>query len=234
MNIIKKILRYTTYLCLLVSVPLLLFFCCAILLAWVPSFFQSPNTIFWVSNGSFQLIFILELLFIIIWSVVLSRMYKIQFMTEHVYSKIMEIMKKYKTLSVLGVIILMYAVVIDTTYMTSESIAVKRVFAPFGKTYSYSDIIGVNTGMYGSKQSFFVDESGSFYYEIVLNDGTKIDLSEFSGANAKECDVYVLIEEFDEEIMKNNISKVSSVDSLAYCDFDKQHKERIEKIIMNK
>lgn len=234
MNILKKAGQFIVLFIITLLISFVFTIGLFMLFSFLPSLFQPLNTIFWVSNGAIHFVFLLEVFLVLICFQVLSRLFKFPYAIEKL-TKFLDIIKKYSYISFFIFMFLFYAVVIDTTFITSENIVVKRVFSPVGKVYSYSDVIGVSTGIYGSRDSLFMDGTGSFYYNIILKDGIQIGLSELSGANAKDYDVYELIEDFDHKVMKgSNVVKISSEDSLVYCDFDKQYKDCLERIILNK
>ena len=234
MHAMKKMAKYISFFCLLLLVPLLFLLVLTLVIGIVPSWFQPADTIFRVSNGIKFCLFLLETISVLVWFVFLSRRYQFGYVTEERYGSLVASVKKYKVVLALALIMVLYAMLMETSYITPNTVTVRHMFQPRGKTYSYSDIIGVDTGIYGSKQSLLGDKTGSFYYRITLKDGTQVDVSNISGSTAgKDLDVYALLEAFDKNVMRQPIAKISSLESLGYGQFDANDKACIERIIKN-
>lgn len=202
---------------------------------------EPEGTIFWVTGKFYNLIFVVEILCLIIVPTFILRYRRVKKEDASIFEfgigeKIIDWMKKHLILSVLILFAIMYLIVTDSTYITADKIYHKSWSNPIGKVYEYKDVVGVETGFRGA-EGFSRRNRGEFYYYIILIDGQRVNLNSTGGVNedqVSEYDTYREIEVFDETIMKNNISKISSLENSEYCNFDPVYKNRLEAIIENK
>lgn len=219
---------------LTIIICIAIFILMIIICTLIPLTLLSPEgTIFWICGPWYSLIFVFEIVLIIAAVFLIKGRNKNN--KDTVYAKFPKLMKRYFLLIVIGGIIFVYAVVIDTTYITNEKIIKREFFNPFGKEYSYSDVIGVDTGFYGKKG--LRNLKGDFYYYIRLIDGTRIQLSNTGGINedmVDNYDTYKEIEVIDNKLMQNKIVKISSQDYSEFCRLASAYKNRLLSIIQNK
>jgi hypothetical protein len=132
-------------------------------------------------------------------------------------------------------IVLTYAIIISVTVITNHKIIDHSFFTPQGKEYSYTDVVKIDTGVYGKKLYFpFTHAKGEFFYVIELNDGTRIDLNEIGGAK-KDVDHRSIIEELDIELVNMGIPKESSMKNFEYATehLDEIYTDKIRNILEN-
>jgi hypothetical protein len=148
--------------------------------------------------------------------------------------------KKYKVLLICIFIVLnitlLYTILINVTVITKNKIIDYSFFSPLGKKYVYSDIVKINTGVYGKRLYLPITHNkGEFYYIIKLKDGTKIDLAEMGGSK-NDADPRFIIEKLDIQFVSIGITKVSSMDNFKYCtqSLDKIYTTKIRNILQNK
>ena len=130
---------------------------------------------------------------------------------------------------------MLYAIFFNVTVITDNKIIDYTFLSPTGKNYGYTDIVKINTGVYGKKLYFpYTHSKGDFYYIIQLNDVTKIDLNEV-GSNNNKLDYRFIIEKLDTQFVNMGISKTSSIGNFVYCtqDLDEIYIKKIRNILMN-
>ncbi|PRR82253.1 hypothetical protein [Clostridium vincentii] len=140
-----------------------------------------------------------------------------------------------KSIKIIGAIVMLYLYFINIMCIKDEMITLRSTFSPLGKEYSLQDVKKVETG-FNSNKKFLGSSKGTFYYIIILNDGKKIDINNFSSEGKKyEEDTYSAIEEIDKRIMESNseLVKTSSLDYSEYAVLDQQYMDRFERIINN-
>lgn len=138
-------------------------------------------------------------------------------------------------------ILMLYTILFNVTVITNDKIIDYRFLAPKGKTYGYSDIIKINTGIYGRKINlpFSHYTRGDFYYIIQLKDGAKIDLMDFPGVSTEDnTDAYdprFIIARLDSRLVYMGIPKVSSMEYFEYStkELDKLYTDKIREILLN-
>jgi hypothetical protein len=147
--------------------------------------------------------------------------------------------KRYKALFIYTFmilnIVLIYTIIFNVAVISSNRITNYTFLLPQGKEYSHKDVVKIETGIYGKKQSFLTMRSrGEFYYIIELNDGTRIDLAEMGGAK-NEDDPRFIIEKLDRQYVDMGILKVSSMENFQYTtkSLDKIYTDKIRNILEN-
>ena len=89
------------------------------ILSIIPSTLLSPKEcIFWVSGSAFNLIFIFEILLIIAVPIFIQGL-RVKHKDTY-YENFMKFIKKHLLLIIIGIIIFIYTVVIDTTFITQD------------------------------------------------------------------------------------------------------------------
>ncbi|MDT8717780.1 hypothetical protein IAI10_14015 [Clostridium sp. 19966] len=190
---------------------------------YIMSVYKDPNR---------NLIFIYEIYFIALSFCIFNKSFRNQMNAR------LEILMKHKKILGSFIIInlvILYASIFDISVITQDKIIDYRFLAPQGKTYSYNDIVKIDTGIYGRKSSFISSHSkGDFYYVIELKDGNKIDLGDFAGSNSDE-DYRFTLERLDKRLVGMNIDKVSSTANLNDCaeNLDKVYVDKIKNILEN-
>ncbi len=179
---------------------------------------QPKNTVFSVLNKGEWLTSII----IIIYLILLDRMIFNE--EKHEFSFLHKISSK---LLICIIVLIVGFWCVNQTYVTNERLIVKSTLNWTGSTYTYEDVIGVETGF---------DKHSEFYYYVTLVDGTKIDMNCLAAINADRYhsdDTYLEIYDFDMRVIKSDIPKISVIDSMKYCNFDSEYYNRCEEIIMN-
>lgn len=160
-----------------------------------------------------NLIFIYELLFLAAASYIFNKSFRREMRLK---LNLVRRSKKALALIVIANIFLLYAVIFDIAVVTDHKIIDYGFFRPQGKVYAYSDVVKIDTGIYGKSSLFDLSHpSGDFYYIIQLRDGTKIDLGQFSGSRTQE-DYRFLLEKLDKKLVNQGIAKVSSLNNFKY------------------
>lgn len=148
----------------------------------------------------------------------------------------LEIYQKCKYILVSLFIIITYIFITSNTFVTKDKIIYHSPFHPFGITYDYEDVKKIETG-FGNKSFSLIDynRKGEFYYRIYIED-KKITFS-VPSTNSKiakyENDSYLELEEFDNELKKYNIKKVTNDEYAHLCNLDKEFCDRFLRIINN-
>ena len=124
---------------------------------------------------------------------------------------------------------LFYYILTAVTVITNNKIINYSITTPFGKEFSYSDIVKINTGVYGTGRT-----KGDFYYIIELKDGSKIDITQLGGAKNNE-DERFIIERLDKKWVNMGIPKTASMDNFNYAkkELAKIYTDKIQNIIKN-
>ena len=206
-------------------------------ISYLPLLFQADNGLFWISTPHYWLLFVFLIpLFMALYLAVIKIFHfeSYKSFSLHPFYSPMKFIKNHIVACSLICLALLYIMVFDTTYVTSNSINVKKPFNPTGITYRYDDIIGVNTGFYGMDQGLSSRDKGSFYYIISLIDGRQINFDSLNTIMEDSTETYDIIESFDNTIMEKNIPKISDVKSLEYCHFDEKYKLQLSNILLNK
>ncbi len=193
------------------------------------------GTIYSVAGNNNKLIFVIEVALIIFAFILIKYLRK----DINEYEKsVMKWLKKHSFLIFIFYILIIYIMSSDWTYITGDKIIKKSVFNVKGKSYSYSDVVGVDTGFYG-KKAFWGHNKGDFYYFIRMKDGTRIevgypDASDVNEEKFDNYDSYMEVEQLDKKLMENGATKISNLDYMKYFSVDKVYKERLKRIINNK
>lgn len=135
-------------------------------------------------------------------------------------------------------LVLIYALIFNVSVITDTKIKDYSFFSPQGKVYYYSDIVSINTGVYGDRLYLpfpFAHPKGEFYYVITLNDGTKIDLNDTVGGTKKNQDRFKVFEEIDDALVNMGTKKIVNKENfeLAKKDLAKIYTDRIKNILNN-
>jgi hypothetical protein len=187
--------------------------------------FLPPDYIMWTSNYPIsRLVFLFELYLIPLF-------FKQSF--------IVQLVRRHKKLFVFANLILIYALMLNVSVITNNSIINHTFLLPKGKVYHYTDIVRIDTGVYEKKQylpfvNLFTHSKGEFYYILTLKDGITIDLNDV-GRTIDDKDVYEVFEEIDKSLVDRGITKTSNVESFQYFDKNiaKVYADRIEHILTN-
>lgn len=147
-----------------------------------------------------------------------------------------ELWEKCKYILIILFIVITYCFFTSVTFVTEDKIIYRDPIHPLGISYNYSDVTKIETG-FGRKNFSFIDykRKGQFYYRIYI-DNKKITFSTPS-TNEKiekyENDSYLELEEFDNNLKKYNIEKITDDKYSNACDLDKQFCDRFGRIINN-
>lgn len=132
-------------------------------------------------------------------------------------------------------LLLIYVLLFNVCVITDDSIINRSFLFPQGRTYTFSDIVSIDTGVYAKKKwSFpFTGESGEFYYIITLKDGTKIDLNGDAGGARNDQETNGVFEDIDKSFVKLGIKKTAKTDNfeLLQKSLDKIYSDKIKNIL---
>ncbi len=130
-----------------------------------------------------------------------------------------------------------YLCLMNTVFVTEDSIIVHSPFNIKGTTYSYYDVEKVETGFGdGGITLFDYQKKGTFYYKVKIDGKTLL----FTGGQTSEeiqrytDDTYLELEEFDQKIMDCGAEKESSDENYEACFMDQEYIDRFLRIINNK
>lgn len=143
---------------------------------------------------------------------------------------------KLKYFLIIIFLIIIYCFITSVTFVTKDKIIYRDLLHPLGITYNYSDVTKIETG-FGNKNFSFLDynRKGSFYYRIYF--GKKKVTFSVTIPNPKiekyEDDSYLELEEFDIELEKLNIEKITYTKFAHLCDLDQEFCDRFNRITNN-
>ncbi len=130
-----------------------------------------------------------------------------------------------------------YLCLMNTVFVTEDSIIVHSPFNVKGTTYSYYDVEKVETGFGdGGFALFDYQKKGTFYYKVKIDGKTLL----FTGGQTSEDiqrytdDTYLELEEFDQKIVNCGAEKESSEENYEDCFMDQEYIDRFLRIINNK
>jgi hypothetical protein len=134
-------------------------------------------------------------------------------------------------------LLLVYVLLFNVCVITNNSIVNRSFLFPQGRTYNYSDIVSINTGVYAEKKWHlpFADKSGTFYYIITLKDGTKINLNGDAGGTRNDLEMNGVFEDIDKSFVKMGIKKTANTDNFELLEknLDKIYSDKIKNILTN-
>lgn len=130
-----------------------------------------------------------------------------------------------------------YLCLMNTVFVTEDSIIVHSPLNIKGKVYSYDQVEKVITGFGdGGLAPFEYQKKGNFYYKVKIDGKTLL----FTGGTPSE-DIqrytdhtYLELEEFDQKIMEHGAEKESSEENYEDCFMDQEYIDRFLRIINNK
>ena len=130
-----------------------------------------------------------------------------------------------------------YFCLMNTVFVTEDSIIVHSPLNIKGKVYSYDQVEKVITGFGdGGLAPFEYQKKGNFYYKVKIDGKTLL----FTGGQVSEDiqrytdNTYLELEEFDQKIMKYGAIKESSTENYEDCFMDQEYVDRFLRIINNK
>lgn len=130
-----------------------------------------------------------------------------------------------------------YLCLMNTVFVTEDSIIVHSPINIKGKVYSYNEVEKVITGFGdGGLALFDYQKKGNFYYKVKVDGKTLL----FTGGTPSEDiqrytdDTYLELEEFDQKIMELGAKKESSEENYEDCFMDQEYVDRFLRIINNK
>lgn len=148
-----------------------------------------------------------------------------------------DLWKKGKYILIIIVITITYCFCTSVTFITEDKIIIHDPIHPLGISYNYEDITKIETG-FGTKNFSILDynRKGEFYYRIYINNRKITFYTTYPNPNIKkyEDDTYLELEEFDNNLMKYNIEKITNDKYASACNLDKQYCNRFLRIINNK
>lgn len=148
-----------------------------------------------------------------------------------------DLWNKFKVIWIVLFIIISYWFLTSVTFVTKDRIIYRDPLHPSGISYNYSDVTKIETG-FGNKNFSLVDykRKGQFYYRIYV--GNKKFTFSVPSTNEHiekyENDSYLELEDFDNQLMKYDIEKITDNEYAKACDLDKQFCDRFTRIINNK
>lgn len=182
------------------------------------------------------MMFAVSVLFIIILSLILQ---KLKINATEDMDMYVWLWQKCKYVVIVLFIIIFYSFITSFTFVTNDKIIYRDYLHPFGISYKYSDVTKIETG-FGNKSFSFIDynQKGNFYYRIYIGDKkiTFFTPSINSKIKRYENDTYLELEEFDKELMKYDIKKITDdkYANVCHVDLDKIYCDRFIRIINNK
>lgn len=204
----------------------LFFVVCALLNLIQEKLFLSQDYIMWVFKYPVsRFIFIFELYFACV-------------LFKNLRSNVFNYAKSHKKwaypIFLLGNFLLIYALIYNVTVITSNKIINYTFFSPRGTVYNYSDIVRIDTGVYGKWRFLPFNNKGQFYYVLTLKDGTTIDLNGDAGGTSNR-DIYEVFEEMDKTLVDRGIKKTATMANfqLFAKNLDKIYTDRIKRILTN-
>ena len=130
-----------------------------------------------------------------------------------------------------------YLCLMNTVFVTEDSIIVHSPFNVKGEVYSYNEVDKVITGFGdGGLALFDYQKKGNFYYKVKVNGKTLL----FTGGQVSEDiqryedDTYLELEEFDQKLMNAGVEKESREENYEDCFMDQECVDRFLRIINNK
>jgi hypothetical protein len=208
---------------------LALFFAIVIMLAFIQEKLLIPQDyIMWIFKSPVsRLVFIFDFYFI---SLLFKeiRVLTIQFAKRH---------KKWTyPIFMIANLMLLYALLFNVSVITQNGIINHSFLVPQGKVYNFSDVINIDTGVYGKQRYIpLTHSSGQFYYIITLNDGTKIDLNGDAGGTQNDKDMNEVFEEIDNTLVSMGIKKTAKINNFGLLEkrMDKVYSDRIKNVLTN-
>ncbi len=236
MKILKKIVLWLFFIIAIFILTISFF---ALISAIQRKMFLHEEYILWIFKSPFSsLIFIYELYFVLGFSYIFSK--DLRWIIKEVVNSKNGFIKRHKIIfiSVFTVlnIVLIYTILFNVTVIGSNKIINYTFLSPSGKEYTYKDIVKIEAGIYGKKQSFpSIQSKGDFYYIIQLNDGVRIDLNNEVGGTKDNGDPRFVLEKLDKEYVDMGIPKVASMKNFEYTtkNLDKIYSDKIKNILEN-
>lgn len=156
-----------------------------------------------------------------------------QFEEYNDYIDIAQWIKKHYKLYICVCLLAIYLFMVNVTLISPHQIVCRSYINPLGTIYSYDDIESIECGFY-EKGFYYFHEKGEFYYKVTMKDGTSFDIKDTETTEKYEDDTYSEIEEFDREVMKHDVKKISSDKYSEYAMLDQVYVDRFINIINNK
>lgn len=131
-------------------------------------------------------------------------------------------------------VVLFYYILTSVTVITDTKIIDHSFFAPSGKAYAYTDVIHIETGVYGKGFSFYSKKKGDFYYILHFKDNVAIDITDVGQTKNHVHEIF-LIEELDETFVQLGVPKTAFPENFVYVTehLGKQYTDSIKKVIEN-
>ncbi|UOE95801.1 hypothetical protein [Alkalihalobacillus sp. LMS39] len=131
-------------------------------------------------------------------------------------------------------VVLFYYILTSVTVITDTKIIDHSFFAPSGKEYAYTDVIHIETGVYGKGYSFYSKKKGDFYYILHFKDHVAIDITEVGQTKDNVHEIF-LIEELDEIFVKLGIDKTANPENFVYATehLAQNYTDSIKRVIKN-
>lgn len=139
------------------------------------------------------------------------------------------------TLFIASNIVLFYTIVSAVTVVTNDKIIDYSYLNPLGHEYEFKDIAQISSGVHGKKSYIPSTYSkGDFFYNIKLESGKEVDLTEVGEVNNGEHEIFI-IEELDRKLVDMGIPKVSSTKNFGYTteSLDEIYTDKIRDILEN-
>ena len=200
---------------------------CALLNFIQEKLFLSQDYIMWVSKYPIsRLIFIFEF-------------YLVFLLFKNLWSNVFIFVKRHKRWVYLTFLlinlVLLYALISNVSVITKNKVIDYTFFSPKGKVYNYSDIVKIDTGVYGKWRLIPFNNKGQFYYVLTLKDGTTIDLNGDAGGTNNR-DIYEVFEDIDKNLVDRGIKKTASMANfeLFKKNLDQIYVDRIKRILTNR
>lgn len=133
-------------------------------------------------------------------------------------------------------VLLLYTIIFNVSVVTNNKIIDYSFLKPKGMVYNFSEIVSIDTGVYGERTFIpFSNNRGQFYYILTLKDGTKINLNGDAAGTKNNKDIYELFEEIDTTFVDSGVKKSASMEhfELLEKNLDPIYANRIKKILKN-
>ena len=127
--------------------------------------------------------------------------------------------------------IVLYGFVTGTSVASDEGIMRYSFFDPDGESFSYDDIVKVETGFGGKFLGLPTFRTGEFYYKVTYKDGT---VEDWGGCTSDyDEDTWLWMIRLDEMIMASGAVKISSEYNSQYCQMDQRYVDMLLEVIRN-
>lgn len=185
---------------------------------------------FGMSDSGNKLVLIFEVEFIIIFSVLIAKAFKL-FRFEKLMSIITNKRKRirYVAGAVVVNILLLLLCIVSVTVVANDGIYVRNIRHVNAKHYEFNQVEKVLAGYHTEGR-----KKGIFYYTVVMDDTKNIELMDCAPKESDSIHTYTWLETVDQYIMENHVVKVvDQVSKKDKYDYAKRYIDTFERIMKN-